>query len=225
MVKRSVKIGQPIIFAMMNYQVNEREGLRWIKKYISTFGGHPNRVTIWGTSSSDGVFAVGAQLVTNGDDDEGLFHAAVMSCGSLLPTGDTANQQSSFDGVVEHAVMPLWFPRADGIFIKEPVRDAVLAGRIADVPFMVGTSLDEGTLFVTGAWSVEHHVRASFFNPTSPWHHWQTRTRFHSTDDDFLDYMLDRFFPGASNEEVAPLIDLCPNVPAQGSPFGTGDTN
>ena len=35
-------------------------------------------------------------------------------------------------------VMPPWFPRADGTFLKEPVRDAVRAGRIAAVPFMVG---------------------------------------------------------------------------------------
>ena len=37
-------------------------------------------------------------------------------------------------------VMPPWFPRADGTFLKEPVRDAVRAGRIADVPFIVGQS-------------------------------------------------------------------------------------
>ena len=55
----------------------------------------------WGPSS--GAFSVGAQLVANGGETEGLIHAAVMSCGSLLPTGDITNQQSSFDGVVAHA--------------------------------------------------------------------------------------------------------------------------
>ena len=47
----------------------------------------------------------------------------------------------------------------------------------------------------------------------------------HRTDDEFLEYMLDRFFPGASMEEVAPLLALYPNNPAQGSPFGTGTAN
>lgn len=55
----------------------------------------------WGPSA--GAFAVGAQMVANGGDAEGLFRAAVMSCGSILPTGDTSTQQHSFDGFVEHA--------------------------------------------------------------------------------------------------------------------------
>ena len=37
--------------------------------------------------------------------------------------------------------------------------------------------------------------------------------------------MRDQFFPGASSEEVAPLLALYSNDPAQGSPFGTGDQN
>ena len=52
-----------------------------------------------------------------------------------------------------------------------------------------------------------------------------TPYRDHRTDDEFLDYMRDRFFPGTSIEEVSPLLALYPNDPAQGSPFGTGDAN
>ena len=37
--------------------------------------------------------------------------------------------------------------------------------------------------------------------------------------------MRDYYFPGASTEEVTPLLTLYPNDPAQGSPFGTGDEN
>ena len=37
--------------------------------------------------------------------------------------------------------------------------------------------------------------------------------------------MRDYFFPGASIEEITPLLTLYPNDPAQGSPFGTGDEN
>ena len=37
--------------------------------------------------------------------------------------------------------------------------------------------------------------------------------------------MRDNFFPGSSDEEVAPLLNLYPNDPAQGSPFGTGNEN
>ena len=34
--------------------------------------------------------------------------------------------------------VPPWFPRIDDVFLEEPVRDAVLAGRIARVPFIAG---------------------------------------------------------------------------------------
>ena len=46
-----------------------------------------------------------------------------------------------------------------------------------------------------------------------------------STDEEFSDYTRQFYFPGASSEEVAPLLALYPNDPAQGSPFGTGEDN
>ena len=138
--------------------------------------------------------SVGSHLVANGGDTEGLFRAAVMAGGSLLPTGDTSKQQLCFDTVAAHvgcgaaedklqclrgvpaanltaatALTPSflgykvcgehlslcighaltwhrhqgmgalqWFPHADGTLLGEPVRDAALAGKIANVPFIVG---------------------------------------------------------------------------------------
>ncbi|PIL25455.1 hypothetical protein GSI_13345 [Ganoderma sinense ZZ0214-1] len=256
MVRRSVEMGQPIIYTAVNYRLHafgflggqevkeagigniglhdQREGLRWIKKYIGAFGGDPNKVTIWGPSA--GGLSVGSHLVANDGDNEGLFRGAVLSCGTLLPTGDISDQQRFFDGIAADTgcatatdklaclrIVPAenltasaasipnildypglsasqWFPHADGSFLKEPVREAVLAGRIADVPFIAGGSLDEGTIFATGAWNI-------------------------TTDAEFLEYMRDLYFPGSSSEEVAPLLALYPNDPAQGSPFGTGEEN
>ncbi|KAM5544429.1 hypothetical protein V8D89_002089 [Ganoderma adspersum] len=255
-VRKSIDMGQPIIFAAINYRLHalgflggkevqdagignlglhdQREGFRWIQKHIATFGGDPNKVTIWGGSA--GALSVGSHMVANRGDNEGLFRAAAMSCGSVLPTGDITVQQQSFDAIAAYvgcvdaedkleclrrvpaedlvaagATIPgnfgykgvsaaQWYPHADGVFFREPVRDAIQAGRIADVPFIVGMSLDEGTLLASGAWNI-------------------------STDDEFHNYMRDNFFPGSSDEEVAPLLSLYPNDPAQGSPFGTGDEN
>ena len=59
-----------------------------------------NVVYSWGPSA--GGLSVGSQLVANGGDSEGLFRSAVLSCGSLLPTGDISDQQPSFDSVVAH---------------------------------------------------------------------------------------------------------------------------
>ena len=41
-------------------------------------------------------------MVANGGDNEGLFRAAAMSCGSVLPTGDIAVQQQYFDAVAAY---------------------------------------------------------------------------------------------------------------------------
>ena len=59
-----------------------------------------NALYSWGPSA--GGLSVGSQLVANGGDSEGLFRAALLSCGSLLPTGDISDQQPSFDSVVTH---------------------------------------------------------------------------------------------------------------------------
>ena len=99
----------------------EREGLRWIQKHIGAFGGDPNKVTMyvvaccisvtalisslnmncsWGGSA--GALSVASHMVANGGDNEGLFRAAAMSCGSVLPTGDIAVQQQFFDTIAAY---------------------------------------------------------------------------------------------------------------------------
>ncbi|KAM5544126.1 hypothetical protein V8D89_002175 [Ganoderma adspersum] len=260
MVQRSVEMGRPIISVALNYRLHAfgflggkevkdagigniglHDCLRWVNKYIGAFGGDPDKVTIWGPSA--GGLSVGSPLVANGGDKDGLFRAAVLSCGSLLPTGDISNQQPFFDSIAADAgcadsadkleclrgilaenltataaAIPSFFgyrgliwccvvsgPVCSAVvppcrtFLREPVHE-VLAGRIADVPFIADDSLDQGTIFASGAWNI-------------------------TTDEQFLNYMRD-FHAGRPGEvEVAPLLKLYPNDPAQGSPFGTGEEN
>ncbi len=49
-----------------------------------------------------------------------------------------------------------WAPRADGKFLTAPPQRLVLAGQVADVPFVSGDALDEGTIFATGSWNVTY---------------------------------------------------------------------
>ncbi|KAE8252915.1 hypothetical protein A4X06_0g1836 [Tilletia controversa] len=107
LVAESVKLEAPAIWVNFNYRINAfgflssrqvlkaaqageaalnvglydaREALRWVQQNIDRFGGDPQR--------SAGAYAVGAQLLANGGDSEGLFQSAIMHSGS--PAGGTA---------------------------------------------------------------------------------------------------------------------------------------
>ena len=71
---------------------------------VSSFLNVPSDLDLvhsWGPSA--GALSVGSHLAANGGDNEGLFHAAAMSCGSVLPTGDIFEQQPYFDTIAAHA--------------------------------------------------------------------------------------------------------------------------
>ncbi|KAM5544351.1 hypothetical protein V8D89_002011 [Ganoderma adspersum] len=255
-ISRSVELGHPIIAVSVNYRLSafgflggkemkeagvtnlglhdQRETFRWVQRYISTFGGDPTRVTIWGQSA--GAISVAAHMLHNDGDTDGLFRAAFMQSGAPIPTGevDDALCQPTFDQIVagagcargDDAVACLrnvsvdvfsqalentaaqstyftnspWLPRADGTFLALPPQRQLLAGRIADIPFVSGNDLDEGTLFSFTTLNV-------------------------TTDAEFLDYVASNWFPRTPRAKLARLLELCPSDPATGSPFGTGDDN
>ncbi|RPD58729.1 carotenoid ester lipase precursor [Lentinus tigrinus ALCF2SS1-7] len=116
---------------------------------------------------------------------------------ALLAAAGTFPGSSAYPGAA--AVIP-WNPHADGVFLTAHPQELVLAGSVADVPFISGDVLDEGTLFATPSFNI-------------------------TTDDEFETFIHDYFFPNATQDELAPVYTLYPNDPAQGSPFGTGDDN
>ena len=60
----------------------------------------PRHTHSWGQSA--GGISVALQMLTNDGDPEGLFRGAIMSSGSLVPTGKIEDLQGTYDFVVEH---------------------------------------------------------------------------------------------------------------------------
>ncbi|TFK87018.1 carotenoid ester lipase precursor [Polyporus arcularius HHB13444] len=91
-----------------------------------------------------------------------------------------------------------WMPHADGVFLKDGPQQLVLKESIADIPFVIGSCEDEGTLFSLASLNL-------------------------TTAQEVAAYLKSNYFPGASDATIAHLLELYPANPAAGSPFGTGD--
>ncbi|TBU41183.1 alpha/beta-hydrolase [Dichomitus squalens] len=150
-VKRSIELGEPVIYVSLNYRLNgfgflaskevkeagvgnlgmqdQRQALRWVHKYISAFGGDPKKVTIWGESA--GGISVALHLVTNGGNTEGLFRAAFMQSGSPIPIGDITEGQIVYDQLVE---VTLCSGAADTLQCLREVPYEVLKAAIDNTP-------------------------------------------------------------------------------------------
>ncbi|KAF4576963.1 hypothetical protein EYR36_004947 [Pleurotus pulmonarius] len=216
-VERSIQLGEPVIYVSMNYRVSafgflasqevkdagvgnlglqdQREALRWIQKYISSFGGDPTKVTIWGESA--GAISAALHMVANNGNHEGLFRGAFMQSGSPIPVGDISHGQTYYDAI---SLSLAWIPRADGVFLTDNPQKLVQAGKVANVPFVTGDCDDEGTLFSLANLNV---------TTTS-----QVRT-----------YIKTFFMPQSTNAELDQMLNHYPLDLTQGSPFGTGILN
>jgi para-nitrobenzyl esterase len=144
------------------------EGLRWIRANIEAFGGDPGNVTVFGESG--GGMKIGALLAM--PTAKGLFHKAVIQSGSRLNAGDVEASEGISSALMsalgksahELATMPAdelfaaWqslglslAATVDGNWLPSSPFDPSAPESAADVPLMVGNTLDEFSLFLAFA--------------------------------------------------------------------------
>ncbi len=141
--------------------------LEWVHKNISSFGGDPANVTIFGESA--GSFSVSALMAA--PLAQGLFHRAIGESGAYfsttLPLESLAASEATgtkfAESIGAHSLADLrakpaaalmdaaakqkeiWFaPNIDGYFLPQSVRDIYAAGKQSHVALLAGWNHDEG---------------------------------------------------------------------------------
>ena len=154
-----------------NYgSLDQLAALRWVKKYISQFGGDPEKVTIWGQSAgSHSVNCLVASPLARG-----LFRAAIGESGSAFSFGRTMTlseaeaagmkfaESAGATSLADLRAMPAEAILAaavknrrgisgaivDGWFLLQDVYRTFTSGKQNDVALLTGVTNDEGMAFM-----------------------------------------------------------------------------
>ena len=143
------------------------QALEWVRDNVLAFGGDPGKVTVFGESAG----ADHVQRLMVAPRARGLFHRAIIQSGILTdlhPRERSAHNaarllQASGASLPELQHLPWpallaladragfafpWCkPNLDGVVLHEQPRHALAAGRCADVPLLIGTTLEETRYF------------------------------------------------------------------------------
>jgi acetylcholinesterase len=240
-VQQSVLNNKPVIGISINYRMaafgflyskeveaagaqnlglrDQRLAMQWMNKHISSFGGDPTKVTIWGESA--GAYSVGDHIVAYDGENDGLFRAAILESGgpSGAPLNGTDWYQHMYNNLTSsvgctnasdtlqclrnvpfETIAPFgyqgleWFHVLDGSFIRRHGQKSLAQDKFAKIPIILGTNTDEG-FGVNGV----------------------------TTDEDALIQIVRSKRWNVNETEAKSILDLYPNDPARGEPYGWGN--
>ncbi|KAK2757275.1 hypothetical protein FQN54_004789 [Arachnomyces sp. PD_36] len=248
LVQNSVEIEKPTIVVSINYRLagfgflaskevldagignlglfDQRLALRWLKENIGAFGGDPSKITIWGESA--GAYSVAHHIIGFDGEHDDLFRGAILESGTSLavevispsqlessyqPWYDNATQATGcsdaedtleclrnvpYEDLYDAISIQNYFPIVDGEFLARLPSESYAKGLVADVAILAGANTDEGTAYFLGP-------RGTL-----------------NTDSDIRDYLVN-LRAGFNDDTVETIMDLYPDDPSLGCPFGTGE--
>lgn len=153
--------------------LDQREGIRWVKRNIAAFGGDADNMTIFGQSA--GGRAVWMHLTS--PSEKGLYHRAIVQSGGIgsgftgYPTMDKTEQAGKdflqhlgVSSIREARKIPAkellektlacktqrWGPTIDGVFLPMSPMKALASGKLNDVELLIGNTVDEAQGFRMG---------------------------------------------------------------------------
>ncbi|KAF7369725.1 Carboxylic ester hydrolase [Mycena venus] len=204
--------------------------LQWVQKYISAFGGDPDRVVIGGQSA--GAISSSLLLLSNKQNSNTLFRGAVMLSGVAPTEPSLVEGQSDYDGLVAANNCTGVSDTLDclrrvpfGAFMATVNKTPDLFS-YRSISLVWRPRIDGDLVLRDPLASVAQGAYAK--SPVMIGNDDDEGTIFAfsaanvTTDAEFLEYVHSNYLPGISYEDIAQIGILYPEDPTQGSPFDTG---
>lgn len=209
--------------------------LEWVHKNIASFGGDPDKVTIFGESA--GAISVAYQMLAYGgnitaSDGKALFRGAIMESGAPTPAGPASRGQSSYDTLVNATncttggISCLRALSADALLNATNLLPNLNAVSSLSIPFLPredGTFVPQVANELVLNRKYAQNVSIISGNQYDEGTLLTLGTGLNITTTEALDnWLATTFSPNSTAEQRSRLLELYPEDVTQGSPFDTG---